>query len=384
MFRHAGLLTTAMLLGALGAYAQTSSLEGTIKGYDGQPLKDAVVLIERTDIKGNYKTKSDKKGRYFHAGLPLGMYNITVTLEGKPVDSIKGVRTRLGDPLPVDFDLQRIAEQQKAMQQAAQTGQLTEEMKRDMSPEQRAAIEKQMKEQQAKMAKSKDLNDAFNAGMGALQGGNFATAVEQLTKASELDATQYAVWSNLAGAYDAWSKAGRGPENEQALQKALEMYPKVIEMKPDDAAVHNNYALALARAKKFQEAEEELAKSAALDPTGAGKYYYNLGAILVNTGQNEPAGSAFKKAIEMDPNYADAHYQYGIYLTGKAEVAADGSMKFPEGTREAFEKYLELKPSGPFAESAKGMVETMGAKVQTEYVNPDAKQQKKTAPGKKK
>jgi tetratricopeptide (TPR) repeat protein len=384
MFRHAGLLAAAMLFGALGAQAQTSSLEGTIKGFDGQPLKDAIVLIERTDIKGNYKTKSDKKGRYFHAGLPLGMYNLTVQVDGKTVDSVKGVRTRLGDPLPVDFDLQRIAAQQKAMQAAAQTGTLTEEMKRDMSPEQRAALEKQMKEQQAKMAKNKELNDAFNNGMSALQANNFPTAVEQLTKASELDPTQLAVWSNLAGAYDSWSKATKGAESDTALNKALELYPKVLEMKPDDAAVHNNYALALARAKKFQESEQELAKAAALDPPGAGKYYYNLGAILVNTGQNEPAGAAFRKAIELDPNYADAHYQYGIYLTGKAQVNADGTMKFPEGTREAFEKYLELKPTGPFADSAKGMVETMGAKVETQYTNPDAKQQQKKAPPAKK
>lgn len=384
MFRHAGLLAATVLFGSLAAQAQTSSLEGTIKGFDGQPLKDAIVLIERTDIKGNYKTKSDKKGRYFHAGLPLGTYNLSVQVDGKIVDSIKGVRTRLGDPLPIDFDLEKIAAQQKAMQQAAQTGQLTEEMKRDMSPEQRAALEKQMKEQQAKLAKNKELNDAFNAGMTALQANDFPTAVQQLTKASELDPTQLAVWSNLAGAYDAWAKSSKGPEAETALQKALELYPKVLEMKPDDAAVHNNYALALARAKKFQEAEQELAKAAALDPAGGGKYYYNLGAILVNTGQNEPAGAAFKKAIELDPNYADAHYQYGIYLTGKAQVAADGSMKFPEGTREAFEKYLQLKPNGPFAESARGMVETMGSKIQTEYVNPDAKQQKKAPPAKKK
>lgn len=382
MFRQAGLLTAAMLFGALGAYAQTSSLEGTVKGPDGQPVKDAIVLIERTDIKGNYKTKSDKKGRYFHAGLPLGTYNITVTMDGKPVDSVKGVRTRLGDPLPIDFDLQKIAAQQQAMQQAAQSGQLTEEMKRDMSPEQRAAIEKQMKEQQSKMAKNKELNDAFNNGMTALQANNYPTAVEQLTKAGELDPTQVAVWSNLAGAYDSWSKAGKGPENDQALAKALELYPKVIEMKPDDAAVHNNFALALARSKKFKEAEDELAKAAALDPAGGGKYYYNLGAILVNTNQNDAAGSAFQKAIQMDPNYADAHYQYGIFLTGKAQVGADGSMTFPEGTRESFEKYLQLKPTGPFAESAKSMVETMGAKVQTEYSNPNAPPPKKS--GKKK
>ena len=383
MIRQLGLVAAALLFSAAGALAQTSSLEGDVKGEDGKPYKDAIVLIERTDIKGNYKTKTDKKGHYFHAGLPLGMYNITVQIDGKTVDSMKGVRTRLGDPTPINFDLQAIAARNKAVQQAAQTGQLTEEMKRDMSPEQRAAMEKQMKEQQAKMAKNKALNDAFNAGMTALQGQQWPVAVEQLTKASEMDPTQLAVWSNLAAAYDGWSKATKGEESDKAMVKADEVYKKVLEMKPDDASVHNNYGLMLARQKKFKEASDELGKAAALDPPGAGKYYYNLGAILVNTGQNDPAGEAFKKAIDADPNYADAHYQYGIYLTGKATTKADGSLEFPPGTKEEFEKYVQLKPDGPFAESAKGMLATMGTKVETQYANPNAPQQKKGTTKKK-
>ena len=53
-------------------WAQTTTLEGDVKGENGQPLKDAIIKIERLDIKGNYKTKTDKKGHYIHAGLPLG------------------------------------------------------------------------------------------------------------------------------------------------------------------------------------------------------------------------------------------------------------------------------------------------------------------------
>lgn len=383
MFRRFGLTALLAVFGAFSALAQTSSLEGDVKGEDGKGLQGALVKIDRTDIKGNYKVKTDKKGHYFHAGLPLGTYDISVEVDGKVIDNVKGVKTRLGDPLPVNFNLQEVMARQKAMQQAAQTGQLTEEQKRDMSPEQRAAIEKQMKEQQAKMAKNKELNDAFNAGMTAMQSKQWSTAVEQLTKASELDATQLAVWSNLASAYDSWSKETRGEESEKAMAKADEVYKKVIELKPDDASVHNNYGLMLARQKKFKESQDELAKAAALDPPGAGKYYYNLGAILVNTGQNEPAGEAFKKAIEADPNYADAHYQYGIYLTGKATTNADGSLTFPPGTKEAFEKYVQLKPDGPMAESAKGMLQTMGGKVDTQYSNPNAPAPKKGAPKKK-
>ncbi len=88
----------------------------------------------------------------------------------------------------------------------------------------------------------------------------------------------------------------------------------------------------LAKQKKFDEAQAELTKAAQLDPPQAGKYYYNIGAVLVNTGQMEPAGEAFKKAIEIDPNYADAHYQYGIYLIGKATTTADGKITRAAGT----------------------------------------------------
>ena len=51
-----------------------------------------------------------------------------------------------------------------------------------------------------------------------------------------------------------------------------------------------------------------------------GKYYYNLGAMLVNSGQAEAAGEAFKNAIELTPTYADAYYQYGVTLVGQAKI----------------------------------------------------------------
>src|SRR5437879_11783529 len=86
------------------------------------------------------------------------------------------------------------------------------------------------------------------------------------------------------------------------MTKGFEAYGKALELKPDDAGYHNNYALALARGKKFPEAQAELTKAAQIDPSNAGKYYYNLGALLVNNQQLEPAGEAFKKAIDSDPS----------------------------------------------------------------------------------
>ncbi len=368
------------------ALAQTGAIAGKVIGEDGQPMKGAWIVITRTDIKGDYMVESNKKGEYFHAGLPLGTYNVQCNVGGKKtkgkieggqvVDQMNGVRTRLGDPVEVNFSLAERAAKQKAMQKAAESGQLTAEMSREMSKEDRERLEKQMKERAAAMAKNKELNDAFNAGMTALSAKNWDEAVTQFAKASEMDPKQHVIWANLAESYI--GQAGAKPAEAQPLtEKGLEAWAKAIELKPDAPEYHNNYALALAKAKKYTEAEAELTKAAQLDPPKAGTYFYNLGAVLTNIGQLEPAGSAFKKAIEADPSHADAQYQYGIYLMSKATTTADGKVIPPDGTLQAFQKYIELKPTGPFADSAKGMIQMMESTLSTSYQNPDAKKSPK-------
>jgi tetratricopeptide (TPR) repeat protein len=366
-------LTTITLLFAGAAFAQTSQIEGVVKGDDGQPIKDALIKIERKDIKGNYKVKTKKKGDYLHAGLPLGTYRVSVEIEGKEVDSVDNVRSRLGEPTVINFDLQKVAQQRQEVQKAAETGTLTKEQERSMTPEQKAALEKATKERQAAMAKNKELNDAFNAGMEAYKTKQYDVAIQSFTKAGELDANQHVVWAHLADAYAEVAKTKTGAEKDAALNATYENYRKAIALAPTDANYHNNFALALARGNKLDEMQQILAKAVELDPAGAGRYYYNLGAVLTNAGQTDAACGAFQKALTADANYADAHYQLGICLTGKATAKPDGSLVFPDGTLQAFQKYLELKPEGPFAESAKGMLQTMGSKVETTYTAPGAK-----------
>jgi tetratricopeptide (TPR) repeat protein len=376
--RKLGLTVLPFFLVAGASWAQTSSLEGTVIGEDGKPLQNALIKIERKDIKGNYQVKTKRKGDYFHAGLPLGTYKVTLVVDGKDRDVADNVRTTLGDPKRVDFNLQEIKRKQDALARSAETGQLTQEQAREMSPEQRAAYDKQMKERQAALAKNKALNDAFNQGKEAAAAKNWDAAIQAFTKATEMDSKQHVVWASLAEAHINSASSKTLAEQEPGITKGMEAWTKALELKPDDAAYHNNYALALARIKKFPEAQEELNKAAALDPASAGKYYYNLGAVLVNTGQVDPATEAFKKAIEADPNYAPAQFQYGVALMGKATTTAEGKIVPPPGTKEAFEKYLQLEPNGQFAEAAKGMLTTIEGTVQTEFRNPNAPAQKKT------
>src|SRR5437763_6313439 len=101
--------TAAACLMGLTSFAQITAIEGDVKGEDGAPAVKAQVKIVRTDIKGSYKCETNKKGHYFYNGLPLGTYNITVEIGGKEMDGVNNVRTRLGDPTPVNFDLAKIA-----------------------------------------------------------------------------------------------------------------------------------------------------------------------------------------------------------------------------------------------------------------------------------
>jgi Tfp pilus assembly protein PilF len=374
MVKRAVLLAAASLLFAGLSFGQMGTFTGKVVGPDGKPLQGAVIKIERTDIKGNWQTKSNRRGEWIYSGMPVpGQFRISCEVDGRVADVINGVRSQMGDPVPIHFDLHKIAQKQAAMQKAAQSGQITEEMARDMSPEEKAALEKQMKERSAQLAKNKALNDAFNMAMAALQTKDFQVSVDNFNKAAEMDPKQYAVWANMAAAYEGLANTKAGAERDDALTKACDAYTKALALKPDDAGIHNNYGLALAKLRKLDEAKAELAKAAQLDPPGAGKYYFNLGAVMVNTGQGDAAVEAFKQAVTADPNYADAWYYMGNVLSGKMSMDKDGKPIPPEGMKDALEKYLALRPDGPHAEAAKGLLSVITTTIETTYTNPDAK-----------
>ena len=84
-FRLKSLLFAAvtLLFVSLPAFSQVTAIEGVVKGADGNPVQGAIITFERTDIKGHYTVKTDKKGHYGHYGLPMGTYTITCTIDGQ-------------------------------------------------------------------------------------------------------------------------------------------------------------------------------------------------------------------------------------------------------------------------------------------------------------
>src|SRR4030088_1356628 len=88
------------------SWAQFTAIEGDVKGPDGKALVGAQILIEREDMKGTFKgAKTDKKGHYIYNGLPIGRYTVSILVDNQKKDQMQHVQTKLGDPVPVNFDL---------------------------------------------------------------------------------------------------------------------------------------------------------------------------------------------------------------------------------------------------------------------------------------
>ena len=386
----AAIMGTAFL--AMALIAQVSAMiEGTVTGVDGKPLMGAVIRFTGTVMRGNYQVKTDKRGHFIQTGLQVGaVYNVALEVDGKKVVERQNVTAQLVDinnPLTntgvvIDFDLKKLqaanAATQKALNEAATTGQISDDLSRQLTDEQKEEIQRSVRERAAALKKDKDLNDNYSAGMEALDAKHYEQAIPLFEKAAEAGPKQRAVWENLGEAYLALASTKTGADFDSGVQKGMDAYNKAIALAPDEVSLHTNYARWLALCKKFAEAGAEADKIAQISPGGAGKAYYNLGVAFTNAGQSEPAAESFRKG--MAANHADAAYQYGLYLAGKAQVdTATGKITPAPGTVEAFQKYLELSPTGPNAQPAKDMIASLGGSVGTSYSNPAAPKDDKKA-----
>jgi tetratricopeptide (TPR) repeat protein len=374
MKKHFAILLFAIL--ALGlcvppVFAQASgTVKGTAKDAQGNPVVDGIVVWTNNDNGQKYTIKTNKKGEYFSLGLSPGTYMVTLYKNaddmkaGKEMDHVKGFRVQL-DENTLDLDVK------KEMENAAK-GQ-------GLSPEQL----KQMQEQQAKQQKEtmtvKTLNEKLSAAKTAADAGDFDTAIASLTEATQVDATRDLLWFKLGDYYRLSAPKQTDPaEKQKRLASAIEDYQKAIDIKKSAtndkdpnaaknlAAYYNNLAEAYAKSNKVDDAVKTYELAAQADPTNAAQYYFNTGAVETNAGKIDDALAAFDKVIAADPNRADAYYWKGVNMIGKATLQGD-KMVAPPGTADAFQKYLELQPTGTYADAAKQMLTSIGSSVETSF-----------------
>jgi tetratricopeptide (TPR) repeat protein len=199
-------------LASLSALAQVARIEGTVvKAGTTEPIVGAEVQIVRTDIKGNYNVKSDKKGTFLHAGIPFnGTYTIIVSAPGCQPSFFAGVKPGAE---PIKFDLnpgdgskltiEDIKRAQAGAPAAASGGggggggNQKQPSAEEIKKAQEDFAKKKAENEKAK-ADHENMKKLFDQGRQLAQNKDYTGAVTAFTEASKLDAEQLAVWANLS------------------------------------------------------------------------------------------------------------------------------------------------------------------------------------------
>jgi tetratricopeptide (TPR) repeat protein len=151
-----------------------------------------------------------------------------------------------------------------------------------------------------------DPNDARiqnNVGAALARAGRFKEAIPHYQKGLALNPQYHAIHNNLGKALFA---SGRVDEAIREYEKGLEIYP-------DSSELHNNLGSALARNGQLDEATAHFERAVAINPEYA-EAHLNLGFAMLSDGRQNEAAREFSRAVESDPRSAVAHTYLGTTL----------------------------------------------------------------------
>jgi tetratricopeptide (TPR) repeat protein len=374
------LTVVAMIaLASLTAMAQTGRLEGdVVKADTKEPIVGAEVQIERTDIKGSYPVKTDKKGHFLHAGVPyVGTYTVIVSAPGCEPQFLTGIRGSNTEPIKFEMrsgDGRKLTlADVKGMQANAPKGgqQLSAaEQKKAMEDYEKKRAEVESKNKKM-MEEHEEMKKRFDAGRQFMAAKDWNGAATEFGEAAKLDAEQQAVWQGLALAlynrgvtnFNEYAKdmANNGPKKDAAKQdfndsinaigKALTLNEQELNDPQKGAAAKKKKAEYLKSradaegllAKKLLVTEmiepavkdyREVAESAET-PADKVKFQLSAAEVYFESGKAEEAVTAYSAIIEANPDNLDAIYKLGLAY---ASVA-----KFQESAN-TFQKFLDRAP----------------------------------------
>ena len=376
----------ALFAGALAvwmapaAYAQNSTLSGTVSDLEGMPYPDVTLMIKNIETNKEMDVTTDAKGHYSASGLPGGTYNVDI--HGKDKDGKDmllyqaGLKLTAGTQPTFDVNLKELQAQGKlaaieAIRKQQEAEQAFTQLKVHYDAG-TAAID-QLRAAQTKLANTpKDQKDAQDAAKAQIQQAG-GTAVTELSAALQLekadDPNKSIVLSRLGEAYEGM---GKWPE-------AADTYQKAIALKPDVAANYNNLGNDLAKEGKVDEARAAYQKYVDLNPQDAALAWRNFGTVLYNSNRMKESIEPLQKATTLDPKNATAWLLLGIALVNTMEFKTEGDKITPvmqPGTVEAYQHAIELDPNGPIGQQAKdglASLQAMGVGITTKVGEAPAK-----------
>ncbi len=398
---------------SLVAFAQTAPVRGVVEmtQADGKKVPVVGALIEcfRTDIKGKFPgPKTDKKGTFVFAGLPLGA-TFTLSVSGAGISpqiypNVKAGREDIvisvnsGDGKRLTEDEVRNGSATAVASSGGGNSELTAEQKKQMADKQKEIDA--VKANNAKIEENNKLiNRVLKEGNEALNGKNYDLAIAKYGEGISADATHpgapvlmtnrsIAYRTRGVERYNVAIKAG-GAGLEEAKQdfsdSAMSAKSAVDVLKtqgsPSDANDLTNYngyvysakfayaeCMRLFVTKVDQSKVEDLVNAyqeyfkVETDPLKKSKNQLVFAQSLMDAQDFEKATLEFEKVLAENPNEVTALSGAGLCLVNLGYLSNDKT-KFQNGAN-YLARYIELAPdSDPVASrykaDAKNLLETL-------------------------
>jgi tetratricopeptide (TPR) repeat protein len=144
-------------------------------------------------------------------------------------------------------------------------------------------------------------------------------------------------------AYEMYVQASTLDENPTTFDKAEELYQRAVRLDPSLAIAHTNLGNIRFRRGDDVGAEALYRLAIEVDPQQP-EAHYNLGYVMLERGDARTATAHFERALAGDPRFADAHFNLAMAWERLSERGR---------ARPHWKKYLELEPSGTWADVAR-------------------------------
>ena len=397
MKRNISLWLGLLALALLPAFAQTPTpapagptgkVHGHVTNPTGEPQANGTVGLS-TDggatQKFTFPVGAD--GNYAGDAAPgtySAVYRAPDTPAGKMVDMIRGVRIVEGTDVAADIDMSRqefidkmpadqkkqLEDLKKANAEALKTNQVINTLNADLK-----VVNQDIKDAEGARAQSAQVlgaaatRDAVEAKADEIRTAKYTEIESLMKKDTAVMPDQSILWTNLG-------RAGVGlkkyDEAETNYKKALDLENASKKPKPEvigvaDAGLGEVYA----RQGKVPEANAAFDAAAKADPTRASFHLRNEAVIFFQEKNTDAQVAAAAEALKADPNQAILYYIMGQGLIQKATIDPKTQrIVLPPDCTDAYQHYLALAPTGPYAAEVKGILDQAGEKVSTNYKAP--------------
>jgi tetratricopeptide (TPR) repeat protein len=348
----------AVLFGAaLSIAAQaTGKIHGVVTDPAGSPLSAGTISLYEgamtsATVEPKYTFQVDGSGAYKGDVAP-GTYTLVFrSPKEKVVDQIDNVKVTANADTAQDDDMSRADYIAK------------------LSPEDRKNLEA-TKAKNAEILKENSTIKNLNADLAKARedrgAKNFADAAALMQRDAAIKPDEPLIMVELG---EAQLGLKQYSDAEATLQKGITLETATKKPNADVlGAAGNSLGEAYGSEAKIPEAQAAYDAAAKANPSGAAMYFSNEAIVMDRNNQLDATVAAADRAIAVDPSKPIPYYLKGKALINKATIdPATKKIVAPPGTAEAYQKYLDLAPTGPFANDAKQVLAELNQTQSTSY-----------------